>query len=439
MNINQFINQYRINVLSAMNATQSMYSLFTLSPQIILKKFDLTIEDPHLKSLKILLELPYFKENVLRYAFKNNSRTYSQEKLIKESAFDLNPKLNDTTIKSFRRSSFFKTLFLQTIIDQSINKLSIPVSQKQSFIKKIVTFYVDQLLHTFDHYIRTHPMDFPHNISLEEATKLGFVLEQYVDRGTKKEQIAYKIIDYKGDANDLTIPSSVDYIPVKRIIQRAFQAKNTLIRVFILAENITIMDEAFLNCEHIVRMYLYSDTYYNNQGVLFRNLLDEFVSISNYAFKGCSLINIIHSACSLSFQSEQCYTISKVNTIKETNYQGNKYFDIPIRLEYYDYEVSIQEFSNAEILSSLPGIRLFKTFSLIFIATLIIRLIDWNMLKWFVISLYFFYLLFFLYEHRDVLESQPRIVVDKSIKQIRIIKLLLPSIVLVISILILIS
>jgi hypothetical protein len=88
-------------------------------------------------------------------------------------------------------------------------------------------------------------MQYPRDITLAESKKLGFKIEEFIPPSKKsKTTINYQIIDYSGNDSSLSIPTSIDGVPVMKICEDAFSSNSNLLRIYLKPHRDFIIEES---------------------------------------------------------------------------------------------------------------------------------------------------------------------------------------------------
>jgi hypothetical protein len=160
---------------------------------------------------------------------------------------------NDPFYKADKNIS--KTELIKNLLEGNLNSMKIPLKEKQGFVTRIVYIYIDVLYLSFIDHINEYKINYPGPITSKEAKKLGFTFEEFLKPNTtslverkvfgfpfskifnlnnkSNDLIHYQITNYSGTSSNLSIPTSIDGIPVMKICSNALSSSPELLRIYL--------------------------------------------------------------------------------------------------------------------------------------------------------------------------------------------------------------
>jgi hypothetical protein len=217
----KFLELYRSELNNLFYQKEKVYKLFNLDPDPIAKNLKGKAETNYLTAMYAIITTPLFYENIVFLTFSANHQVYIKDKDVS------------------------KTKIIQDIFEGNLNEMKIPLKEKQTFVKEVVNIYIDVLSKSFIDHTNKHPMQYPRDITLAESKKLGFKIEEFIPQSKKsKTTINYQIIDYSGNDSSLSIPTSIDGVPVMKICEDAFSSNSQLLRIYLKPHRDFIIEES---------------------------------------------------------------------------------------------------------------------------------------------------------------------------------------------------
>jgi hypothetical protein len=217
----KFLELYRSELNNLFYQKEKVYKLFNLDPDPIAKNLKGKAETNYLTAMYAIITTPLFYENIVFLTFSANHQVY----------------INDKDVS--------KAKIIQDIFEGNLNEIKIPLKEKQAFVKEVVNIYIDVLSKSFIDHTNKHPMQYPRDITLAESKKLGFKIEEFIPPSKKsKTTINYQIIDYSGNDSSLSIPTSIDGVPVMKICEDAFSSNSNLLRMYLKPHRDFIIEES---------------------------------------------------------------------------------------------------------------------------------------------------------------------------------------------------
>jgi hypothetical protein len=227
----KFLKEYEECLKKLFYQKSENYKLFNLDPDIIAETLESKSDINYVQAMYSIITAPLFYESIVFFTFSANDPVYRADKNISK------PEL------------------IKDLLEGNLNSMKIPLKEKQTFVTRVVNIYIDVLYRSFNDHNSKHKINYPSDITSKEAKKLGFTFEEFLNpnttiseegrpvgfslrnvfnRGAQSNNlIQYQITNYSGTASSLSIPTSIDGIPVMKICSNAFSSSHELLRIYL--------------------------------------------------------------------------------------------------------------------------------------------------------------------------------------------------------------